>query len=88
MPFNFVTTKLGEAKKTGVKNSAHKKQLKGCKEYTYFSGANEISFFVDKDEMIKGIRFGERNEDKLKPSAASKTAKDVLGALGQIFKLP
>ena len=40
------------------------KNLKGCTDYTYFSGNKQIVFLVDKKGIVQGIRVEDIDEQK------------------------
>lgn len=59
-----VVKKFGAVKGIKFKGEGVEAKFKGCTDYTYFSGDKQIVFIVDKNDVIRGIRVEELDEQK------------------------
>ena len=64
MPYANVEKKFGTVNPVKFKAEGVEAKLKGCMDYTYFSGNKQIVFLVDKKDIVQGIRVEELDEQK------------------------
>ena len=62
--YSAVVKKFGEVKGVKFKGEGLEAKLKGCTDYTYFSGNKQMVFLVDKKGIVQGIRVEEIDEQK------------------------
>lgn len=62
--YSAVVKKFGAVKGIKFKGEGIEAKLKGCTDYTYFSGNKQIVFIVDKNDVIRAIRVEELDEQK------------------------
>lgn len=59
-----VVKKFGAVEGVKFKGEEAEAKLKGCTDYTYFSGNKQMVFLVDKNDVIRGIRVEDIDEQK------------------------
>ena len=64
MPYADVVKKFGQVNPVKFKGEGVEAKLKGCTDYTYYSGGKQIVFLVDKKDIVQGIRVEELDEQK------------------------
>ena len=62
--YSAVVKKFGPVNGIKFKGEGVEAKLKGCTDYTYFSGNKQMVFLVDKKGIIQGIRVEELDEQK------------------------
>ena len=62
--YSAVVKKFGAVKGIKFKGEGVEAKLKGCTDYTYFSGKKQMVFIVDKKDVIRAIRVEELDEQK------------------------
>ena len=62
--YSAVVKKFGAVKGIKFKGEGIETKLKGCTDYTYFSGDKQMVFIVDKNDVIRAIRVEELDEQK------------------------
>ena len=62
--YSAVVKKFGAVKGIKFKGEGVEAKLKGCTDYTYFSGDKQMVFIVDKNDVIRAIRVEELDEQK------------------------
>ncbi|MDY6291190.1 MAG: hypothetical protein SPL86_06875 [Succiniclasticum sp.] len=62
--YSAVVKKFGAVKGIKFKGEGVEAKLKGCTDYTYFSGKKQMVFIVDKNDVIRAIRVEELDEQK------------------------
>lgn len=62
--YSAVVKKFGPVNGVKFKGEGVEAKLKGCTDYTYFSGNKQMVFLVDKKGIIQGIRVEELDEQK------------------------
>ena len=64
MPYANVVKKFGKVNPVKFKAEGVEAKLKGCTDYTYYSGNKQIVFLVDKKDVVQGIRVEDLDEQK------------------------
>jgi hypothetical protein len=64
MPYGDVVKKFGKVNGIKFKGEGIEAKLKGCTDYTYFSGDKQAVFLVDKKGLVQAIRVEELDEQK------------------------
>ena len=64
MPYEDVVKKFGKVNGIKLKGEGIEAKLKGCTDYTYFSGDKQAVFLVDKKGLVQAIRVEELDEQK------------------------
>ncbi len=64
MPYADVVKRFGRVNPVKFKGEGVEAKLKGCTDYTYYSGDKQMVFLVDKKDVVQGIRVEELDEQK------------------------